>query len=97
MGKKKGKGGASKISKTSSGKRRVSKAKAALRRVNMKIARWERYKEEGKPAWTADKEKKKKSRPTTVSRYNNWDTTGLKKHAELLKSIIAKGRKVKAA
>ena len=91
------KGGTNKVSKTSSGKRRVTKAKAALRRITMKIARWERYKEEGKPSWTADKEKKKKSRPTTVSRYNNWDTTGLKKHAALLEEIIAKGRKVKVA
>jgi len=88
---------ASTISKTSSGGRRRSRARAELRRVKMKIARWERYKEEGKPAWTAAKEKKKKSRPTTVSRYNNWDTAGLKKHMKVLEGIIDQGKKVAVA
>ncbi len=95
MGKKKGKGGGNKISKSSSGKRRMARASKALRRIMMKIARWERYLEEGKPSWTAAQEKDGKSR--NRSRYNNWDTTGLKKHADVLQAIIDKGRKTKAA
>jgi len=89
-----GKKNSSKVSKTSSGGRRVSRARAALRRVMMKIARWEKYRADGKPAWTAKQEKEGKSR--NRSRYNNWDTSGLTKHAELLESIIKQGKKVKA-
>ena len=44
MGKKKG-GGTNKVAKTSGGRRGLVKAKRALRRVLMKIARWERNRE----------------------------------------------------
>lgn len=84
---------ASTVSTTSSGKRRVSRARLALRRVMSKIARWDKYREANKPAWSAKKEKDRKSR--NRSRYNNWNTDGLKKHAALLEAIIDKGRKVK--
>lgn len=61
--------------KTSSGKRKASRAKKALVQVKMKIKRWERYKAEEK---TTSKKSKRAG----------WDTTGLKKHAELLQSFI---------
>jgi hypothetical protein len=61
--------------KSSSGNRQKNRIKKALMRTNMKIARWERYKKEGKAC--------------SKTRWrNSWDTSGLKKHAELLQSLI---------
>lgn len=60
--------------------------KQAIRKLRQKIARWERYKEEGKPAVTAEQEEKR-IRPNK-SRHRNWDTSGLKKHLELLEAQL---------
>lgn len=89
------KGGSNKVSTISSGQTRVSRARRAARRIRMKIARWERYKKDGKVAW--EPTNKKKVCPTTVSRYNNWDTTGLKKQLAHHEEIIAGGGKTKVA
>ena len=80
MGKKSAGGGTKKsgVSKTSSGKRRLARWGTALRRVEMKIARFERYKVEGK-------------QPAKKSARLGWDTAGLKRHAEMLRACIAKG------
>ena len=75
MGKKGGGGPSNKTSTPSSGKRQSRAANKALRRIKMKIARWERYKAEEK-------------KPAKGSRRIGWDTSGLKKHAEFLKSLI---------
>lgn len=90
MGKKKSIGGVT-TTGGSSGNRKKSILKNNIRRLGYKIARWERYKEEGKPAITAKLEEKKVSKkrsPSTKSRHKNWDTTGLKKHKELLESLL---------
>ena len=84
----------SKISSTSSGKRRMIRAKRNKRRVDMKIARWEKYKESGKQSWPSKNEKAGKSK--NRSRYNNGDTTGLKKQSAHLQSVIDRGRKTRA-
>lgn len=90
MAKGKGGGNNTKTKKTSSGIRRLARARQALRRVNMKIARWERNKDNPEKVTTWDKAQKPRKR----SRHNNWDTTGLKKHAALLQKIVDLGRKV---
>jgi len=82
MGKKKGKG--NKLPKASSGKRRISRWNRMLMRVNMKIARFKRYKEEEKI-------------PAKKSKRRGWDTAGLEKYATLLKECIKKGPKRKTA
>ena len=64
----------SKESRTSGGKRKIQRINQQIRRLNMKVARWERYIEEIKQ----DKRKGKISR---------WDTSGLKKHIALLESL----------
>ncbi len=81
MGKKKI--STTKTSSISSGKRRISRWKKMLRRTNMKIARFKRYKEEGK------KTAKKSSR-------RGWSITGLEKHVALLQGYIKKGPNCKA-
>ena len=90
----KGKSGST-TGSTSSGKRRMVRAKRNKRQVDMKIARWKRYQTEGKVSWTATQEKDGKSK--NRSRYNNWDTAGLKRHSEHLQSVIDKGRKTRAS
>ena len=58
-------------SKVSSGKRKASKINTQLKRLQMKISRWNRYKEEviqGKRKGSVDR----------------WNTSGLEKHMELL-------------
>lgn len=72
--------------KTSSGGHKLAKKNRAIRKLRQKIARWERYKEEGKPSVTAEQEEKKR-RPNK-SRHRDWDTSGLKKHLELLESQL---------
>jgi hypothetical protein len=93
MGKRKGKSSTSTKVSSSSGRRRMSRAKRALLRVTMKISRWKRYIEEEKPSVTVKQRKSKKHK--NKSRHNNWDITGLERHAKLLKSIVDMGRKVK--
>lgn len=90
MGKQKTKG-TSKIPKVSGGMRRATRAKRALKRIMMKIARWERNKSNPKKVsrWH------RKQNPHKRSRHYNWDTAGLKRHAEFLQSIVNKGRKVR--
>lgn len=88
----KGSKSGNKTSKTSSGRRRMTCAKRALRRVEMKIARWERNQENPEkkpPKWSKDQNVRLRSR------HNEWNTEGLKRHAELLRSIIKKCRKTK--
>ena len=87
MGKNKTGSSSNKIANVSGGNRKKVRIKKEIRRLKMKIARWELYKESGKIAWTAIKEKKHRSVPNK-SRYRNWDTTGLKKHKELLEALI---------
>jgi hypothetical protein len=72
---KKGGGSTTTTSKQSSGNSKSARAKKALCRVKMKIARWERYKNEGK-------------KPTKGSKRTGWDTSGLKEHAKFLQSMI---------
>jgi len=72
--------------KVSSGKHKLAVKNRAVRKLRQKIARWERYKEKGKPAITAAQEEKK-NKPNK-SRHHNWDTTGLKKHLELLEALL---------
>lgn len=86
-----GKGKKSRDSVTSGGKRRNSRIMRNIRRLEYKIARWERYKAEGKPSGGKVPEGRnisKKRSPSTKSRHQNWDTTGLKKHKEHLESLL---------
>ena len=92
MSKQKSKGG-SKVSKTSSGRRRVTRAKRVLMRIIMKIARWKRNQEDETKVSKWDKKQNVRLR----SRHNKWNTEGLERHANLLREIIKRGRKVKAA
>lgn len=93
MGKSKKSGGGTKTAKTSSGKSRMSRARRALRRIKMKIARWERNQENPEkkpPKW------EKEQHVRQYSRHNEWNTDGLKKHAEILQEIIDRGIKVRS-
>ena len=94
MGKKKGGGSkvTTKIKKTSGGMRRYVRAKLALMRITMKIARWERNRDnhEKMSKWG------KKQNPHRRARHNEWNTEGLKKHAITLQKIVDAGRKVAA-
>lgn len=72
--------------KASSGSRKTAVLKRQIRKLRQKIERWERYKEEGKSAITAEQEEKK-NKPNK-SRHRNWDATGLKKHLELLEAKL---------
>ncbi len=95
MGKKKTGGsnkGTTKIKKTSGGMRRCIRAKRALMRITMKIARWERNKDNPEKVSKWDRKQKPRLRP----RHNEWNTEGLKKHAAILQKIVDKGRKVAA-
>lgn len=91
MGKSKGNSN-SKVSKSSSGNSRMSRAKRALRRTLMKIARWERNQDDPNKVHTLTKGKKVRK----ISRYNEWNVDGLKKHANLQREIIKRGRKTKS-
>jgi hypothetical protein len=75
MGKGKS-GGTTSGGKSSSGNSQKNRIKKALMRTNMKIARWERYKKEGRACSGKTKWR------------IGWNTSGLKKHAELLQSLI---------
>lgn len=73
---KKGKRG-KKDFKPSSGLRVMRDRNRRIRRLKMKVARWERNKEKGKPVSENAK---------GLSRYE-WDTTGLKKQIAFLESL----------
>lgn len=91
---KKGKGGGgktTKVVKTSGGMRRAIRAKRALMRITMKIARWKRNQEDKTKVSKWDKKQNVRLRP----RHNEWNIDGLKRHVEVLKKIIAQGRKVR--
>lgn len=62
-------------SATSSGKRKFARINRQMSRLRMKIKRWERY----------QKEIEQSERKASIKR---WDTSGLKKHMELLESFI---------
>lgn len=69
----------------SSGLRKIRKLNQQMRRLRMKIARWEKNKDDSEkvaPVWR-DYQKVRR-RP----RHNNWDTRGLRKHLELLESMM---------
>lgn len=88
---KKGKGGKSnKTPKLSSGNRRGARLRKALRRLNMKIARWNRYQTD--PAKNMPLPKGHKCSRVCRSRHNKWDTTGLCEHAQLLERAIKEGK-----
>lgn len=61
--------------RTSSGKRKISRIMRQIRRLEMKMKRWNRYKDE----IHAGSRKGKPSR---------WDTAGLEKHKTFLESLI---------
>lgn len=63
--------------KTSKGLRRASRARKQLQRTKMKIKRWQRYAQEGKP--------------TNSKMRHGWDVSGLQKHVSLLESIVKRG------
>jgi len=75
MGKKDKNKGVNKIAKMSSGKRRSARIMRTIQRLQMKINRWDRYKEEIK------KDERKGS-------LDRWDTSGLQKHMKLLEGLI---------
>lgn len=56
MGKGKGKGGQSKVTKSSSGGRHIARLNQQMGRLRLKIKRWERYLKEGKDdkRWNPD-------------------------------------------
>jgi len=60
--------------RTSSGKHRTSRISKQIRRLEMKVKRWDRYKEEIQAG----------SRKGKISR---WNTAGLEKHIALLESL----------
>lgn len=62
-------------STTSSGRRKARRLNSQVRRLQMKIAKWERYIQE------IEQNKRKGSA-------NRWNTAGLKKHMELLERLI---------
>ena len=70
-----GKHKAKRNSTTSSGRRRGARMMRNIRKLQTKINRWDRYKEEIK----------KEERKGSPSR---WDTSGLKRHMELLEKLL---------
>jgi len=94
MGKKdagnsKGKG-SSRVKKTSSGNRRGARIRAQLQRLNMKIARWNNYRNEGKSCATS---KGHKCSPKCASRHNNWNVEKMCEHAQLLERALKDSKK----
>lgn len=78
-------------SRTSSGMKHVNRASYLLKRTLMKIARWERNREnpEKKSSWAANQH------PRIRNRHNNWDTSGLLKTVAVLENVIAKGKRTR--
>ena len=62
-------------STTSSGRRRGARMMRNIRKFQMKVNRWDRYKEE------IEKEERK-------GNPSRWDTSGLKRHIELLEKLL---------
>jgi len=77
--------------RVSSGMNIIWKARQAIRRIEKKIARWKRNQTNPnkKSAWT------KHQNPHLSSRHDNWNTSGLERHIQLLQNIIKKGPKRK--
>ena len=75
MGKKNKNKSTNKIAKMSSGKQRSARIMRTIQRATMKVNRWERYKEEIKNG----------ERKGSLDR---WDTSGLKRHIELLENLL---------
>jgi len=74
--------------KPSSGLRAIRQRQRLVKRLEMKIARWDKYREMNKSRIS----KKNHicdnwSGATCASRHNSWNTAGLKKHIALLEAL----------
>jgi hypothetical protein len=65
----------------SSGQRATRERKRRIKRLKMKVARWEKNR-------TANKPVSEKTKSRYPNRYNNWDTSGLKKQIAFLEGLV---------